>query len=207
MKFIRKAITLAVMVLLGAACSNDRRHSVDSQDELDDIDSTIIVDPNDGVSGNDSTAVGTLQGDVNFVLAAADGGLLEVQLGELAKQKGSFKEVTDFANTMITDHGKANSELKKLASKSDIFIPDVLSDKSQQKNNTLAQKTGSDFDPAYIKMMALDHQETIAMFRKEATNGQNKEIRDWAAAKIPTLEYHHKMAQQINNSNASIKGH
>jgi len=219
MELIKKIIALAVIVLVTAACSREAQNGVDSPAEEDDpngIGAAKDTDAkaeknaqNDSVAGaRDVNASSTQQGksDVDFVLAAADGGLLEVRLGELAKQKGSSKDVKDFARSMTIDHGKANEELKSLAKKANISIPEGLSEKSQQKYNELAQKKGADFDAAYAKMMVADHQETIDKFRAEASNGQHQEIRDWAAAKIPTLEHHHEMAQKMDNGGVDTKG-
>ena len=138
--------------------------------------------------------------DADFAIAAADGGLLEVRLGELAKKQASSQEIKSFANTMTIDHGKANDELKNLASKLSISLPQNLSEKSQQKYDELAQKKGTSFDKAYSEMMVKDHQETIEKFQTEATNGLQPELRDWAGAKIPNLQHHLTMVKKINDS-------
>src|SRR5437773_4165115 len=49
--------------------------------------------------------------DFKFVRDAAQGGLLEVKLGELAKQKGTSPTVQKFGDQMVADHSKANDEL------------------------------------------------------------------------------------------------
>ena len=108
---------------------------------------------------------------------------------------------------MTIDHGKANEELKSLASKLNIDTPKGLSEKSQQKLNELAQKKGKEFDEEYTKMMVADHQQTIEKFRAEATNGHRQEIRTWAEAKIPNLEHHLEMAQKMDSGgNGSSRG-
>src|SRR6202051_4845966 len=64
--------------------------------------------------------------DRAFVLKAAQGGMTEVQLGQLAVDKGTLQDVKDFGSKMVTDHGKANDELKSIASSKNITVPDKL---------------------------------------------------------------------------------
>jgi putative membrane protein len=54
-------------------------------------------------------------GDRKFVEKAARGGMLEMQLGQLAEQKASNDQVKQFAQKMAEDHAKANDDLKQLA--------------------------------------------------------------------------------------------
>ena len=48
-------------------------------------------------------------------------------------------------------------------------------------------------------MMVTEHQETIEKFQTEAKNGERTEIKNWAEAKIPTLEHHLEMAEKMNS--------
>ena len=53
--------------------------------------------------------------DKKFAMAAAQGGIAEVKLGELAAKQGSSEKVKDFGQKMVDDHGKANEDLKSVA--------------------------------------------------------------------------------------------
>jgi putative membrane protein len=55
--------------------------------------------------------------DAAFIKKAANGGITEVELGRIAAEKGTSQDVKDFGNRMVTDHGKANDQLKTVASK------------------------------------------------------------------------------------------
>ena len=61
--------------------------------------------------------------DEQFMLAAAQGGMLEVRLGEVAKEKAARQDVKDFGAMMSTDHGKAGEELKAVATKNGVTLP------------------------------------------------------------------------------------
>ncbi len=63
-----------------------------------------------------------------FVKEAATGGMMEVELGKIAQEKGKSQQVKDFGKMMVDDHSKANADLKDLASKKNIEVPDSLTD-------------------------------------------------------------------------------
>src|SRR4051812_33416448 len=73
-------------------------------------------------SGSDSSS-GLSMSDKKFIKDAADGGLAEVELGQLAASKGSSDEVKKFGQRMVDDHGKANDQLKQLASSKQVNLP------------------------------------------------------------------------------------
>lgn len=138
--------------------------------------------------------------DATFVVEAADAGLLEVQLGELAQTKATSEQVKQFGEMMVVDHTKANNELKVLAQQKGITVPTSLSNKSQEKYNELAEKSGTEFNKAYIDMMVKDHKKVIDEFKDEAENGNDSNIKTWAAGKVPALQHHLERAQNIQDA-------
>jgi len=138
--------------------------------------------------------------DAEFAVKAADGGMLEVKLGQLAQSNATNADVKKFGQHMIDDHSKANSELQSLAQQKDISIPGTLSDDNQKKYDELAKKTGSDFDKAYCEFMVRDHKEDIDAFQREADKGEDAELKSWAAEKLPTLKHHLQMAEDAEKT-------
>lgn len=138
--------------------------------------------------------------DTEFAVAAADAGMLEVKLGELAQTNASSAEVKSFAKMMVDDHSKANDELMTLAQQKNIVLPGSLSDKSQNKYEDLAKKSGKDFDDAYTEFMVKDHKDVIDSFKKEAEKGAIADLRTWAAGKVSALEHHLEMAKQTEEA-------
>lgn len=57
------------------------------------------------------------ENDAEFAVAAADGGMLEVQLGKLAQTNGASNEVKMPGEMVVTDHTKSNDELIALATR------------------------------------------------------------------------------------------
>jgi putative membrane protein len=147
--------------------------------------------------------------DERFLLNASDGGMFEVKAGELAVAKGDSigytihsdsLSVRLFGQMMITDHIKANDELKTLADQRQVAVPTTLSALKQQKIDSLSAANGVAFNALYIKMMVSSHQETIGLFQGESNAGDDNEIKSWAAGKLPTLEDHLDMAKMMQDS-------
>ena len=141
-----------------------------------------------------------LEDDSKFALAAADGGMVEVKLAQLAEANGSSKAVKDFAADMIKDHTKANDELKALAQQKNISLPMSLSDDKQKDYDDMAKKKGKDFDQAYAAYMVDDHQEDVSEFEKAAKDCKDADLKAWAAGKVPTLQHHLEMAKKMKDA-------
>ena len=142
----------------------------------------------------------TLDDDTEFAVAAADGGMLEVQLGQLALTKASSPKVKEFAQSMVDEHSKANEELKSLAQTKNITLPSTISEEKQKDYDKLAEKSGADFDKAYSEFMVKDHKDDVDQFKKAAEKCEDAEIKSWAAEKLPVLENHLSMAESLEDA-------
>ena len=136
------------------------------------------------------------QGDSKFVKEASEGGLAEVQLGQLAQQKGQNQAVKDFGQRMVSDHTKANQELKAVAAEEKMPISTSLGVSNAALKVKLEALAGAAFDKAYMSAMVKDHQEDIAAFEKEANSGENAKIKSFASKTLPTLREHLSMAEK-----------
>jgi putative membrane protein len=148
---------------------------------------------------NSQTATAT-NPDHQFAKKAASGGMSEVKLGQLAEDKGTNPAVKEFGQRMVTDHSKANDELKSIASQENVNLPSAPSKMDEAEYARLSKLSGKEFDDAYAKMMVSDHEKDIAEFRKESTSGQDPELKSFASKTLPTLESHLQQAKQMLKS-------
>ncbi len=136
-----------------------------------------------------------------FIKKASSLNIGEINAAKQALDKTSSSEVRDFAKRMIDDHTSANQELAKLADQKK--LQDKMSEhadaKSQANSLKLKVMSGKSFDKAYIKSQVDAHQETIKIFRQEAEQGQDSDLKAFAKKMLPTLEEHLKMANDLNN--------
>lgn len=136
----------------------------------------------------------------DFVMKAASGGMMEVELGKVAQDKAKNQRVKDFGGMMVTDHSSANDELKGIASSKNITLPASVPADEQKHIDMLKSKSGADFDKAYTNMMVEDHKKDIAEFKKAAEKCTDPDIKNFAAKTLPVLEKHLDSIQAIHSS-------
>ena len=130
--------------------------------------------------------------DNDFILAAAQGGMTEVKLGELAARKGMRDDVRAFGQTMVKDHTAINDDLKALAAQKGVTLPDSLDAKHQGMVDKMAALTGSEFDDAYITGMIKDHKMDAKDFKAESAKTKDAEIKSFVDKFIPVVTEHLK---------------
>jgi putative membrane protein len=141
--------------------------------------------------------------DSNFATKAAEGGMAEVQLGNLAKEHAASEDVKKFGQLMVDDHTKINDELKPIAAKKNITLPANVNAKQQAAYDRLSKLSGAEFDRAYMKDMVTDHRADISEFKKESTSGADADFKAFAGKNLPTLEHHLQEAERVY---AMVKG-
>ena len=132
----------------------------------------------------------------HFMREAAQGGMAEVQLGQLAARQAANADVKNFGQRMVDDHSKANDELNQLAKSEDVTLPTTVDKKATATQQHLAKLSGADFDRAYMEEMVKDHKKDVAAFEHEAAQAQDPDVKQWAAKTLPTLKEHLDLAQK-----------
>lgn len=135
--------------------------------------------------------------DSKFVMAAASGGMTEVALGKMATEKGSSQAVKDFGQKMVDDHGKANEELKTIATGKNMTLPAAPNAKDQAVIDKMSALSGAAFDKAYVTDMVADHKHDVMAFTRESNSGMDSDIKGFASKTLPTLKEHQKMINDI----------
>jgi putative membrane protein len=152
-----------------------------------------------GIYAADKKGDGKLSAnDRNFVTTAAEDGHAEVELGKLAQQNGSSPAVKQFGQRMIDDHTKAGKELETIATKLGMTPPKEPGSKQQADIKKFSKLTGEKFDREYADHMVKDHEKAVALFEKQAKNGDAAELKAFASKTLPTLQEHLKMARDLN---------
>ena len=165
-------------------------------DETAKTDS-LAATPN---QGDTSSMMRTaMHDDAKFAMEAAEGGMMEVQLGKLASTSATSSAVKQHAKMMVEDHSKVNAELKQLAASKNITLPDSLSGDKKKEIKDLAEKKGADFDKAYTDFMVDDHKKDVDKFKEASEKCNDADLKAWAAAKLPTLQSHLQMWQAIKD--------
>jgi putative membrane protein len=198
-----KKWSLVLTVLVAAwtfqSCGDANNDSVDNAIEANEQAS----DSNTG-AGDANATTGTTtpldDADTKRVVEIASGGMMEVVLGELAQQKAENPRIKNFGQMMVTDHTKANEELKALATRKNVVLPQTPGEDHRKHIDDLQKKTGRDFDKAYISMMVDDHQEDINKFEKLANDANDADVKAFASKTLPVLRSHLDSAKAIRDA-------
>ena len=168
---------------------------------------------NAGATGEQAGMGNMSSSDHDFLMDAAIGGLMEVELGRVAAQQAASAAVKQFGQRMVDDHSAANTELMTLAQSKGITLPTELDTKHREQVTKLSGMSGAEFDRAYMNMMVSDHNKDVAAFEKESTKGGDPDLKAFATKTLPTLKEHQQMAKAIHgnqggsgNSNRNSNG-
>ena len=144
-----------------------------------------------------TTTSKTKGADAAFIKKAANGGMMEVQLGSVAEKNGQKEDVKSFGSQMVKDHSKANDDLKSVASKMNVTVPDKLDAKHQAKVDKFSKMNGASFDSAYIKEMLADHNKDIAEFEKARGEVSNEDLKSFIDNTVPVMKEHLEMVKKM----------
>lgn len=136
--------------------------------------------------------------ETKFAIDAANGGMAEIQLGELAGSNSKAPEVKELGRMMIEDHSKANEALKIIAAEKNIQLPAKASEDKQQVAIQLSSKNGSDFDKAYIAQMIKDHEASLQLFETGQQTVKDSMLKAFIDNTLPVLRKHMEHVNTLN---------
>jgi len=192
-------VLLALPVVF--ACNNSSNDSVQKADSANEAKSDTSNLNNDTTNKNNTAGtIAVDQSTADFMVKVADVGMTEVKLGGIAQEKASNRRIKDFGQMMTRDHTKAGDELKSLARRKNVTLPDSIGNDHSKKIADLSKKSGKDFDKAYIDMMVDGHQSTVSDFEKASNNTKDPDIKSWIDNTLPTLRMHLDSAKAIQKA-------
>jgi putative membrane protein len=142
--------------------------------------------------------------DRTFITDAIQGNLAEIQMGQLAQQKGQNDAVKSFGQMLVTDHQADNDKAKQVASQLGVTPPTQPSAKEKAGYRKLAKLSGAAFDRQFARMMVTDHKQTIAQFQREAKK-TNDPLGRYASDSLPVLKKHLDTAEKIESSKSASR--
>jgi putative membrane protein len=138
--------------------------------------------------------------DKSFIMKAYSGGMMEVKLGKAAQIQSENNRVRNFGIMMDHDHTLANDELKSIAENKNISVPDQLDNDHQRHVDKMKEKSGADFDKAYMDMMVDDHKEDIKEFEEASGKATDDQLKKFIDKTLPVLKMHLDSATAILKS-------
>jgi putative membrane protein len=135
----------------------------------------------------------------DFVTKASIANEFEIESSRLALEKSQDREIKGFAQEMIDDHTKAGDKLKDAlkASASHPQAATKLDEATQQKMTRLESLSTDDFNNTYVSMQLDAHKEAVGLFGNYASNGDDKDLKNFASETLPTLKDHLEHVQKL----------
>jgi putative membrane protein len=141
--------------------------------------------------------VGQAMKDKMFLRKAAQGGMAEVKLGQLAVQKGSSEDVKSFGQKMVDDHTKLNDDMAPIADSMGVRLPKDLSKDDQAEYDKLSALSGNDFDMEYLSFMVKDHHKDLREFRQEEASTTDPTLKTAVADGAKVIHEHTVMVDKL----------
>jgi putative membrane protein len=157
--------------------------------------------------GNDST-LPERGGSQVFLDRAIEMSYAEVQLGQLASTRAENPKIKGYAEVLVKDHSAALEKLQKF--RTEVVTPMLNSEHTKLKE-TLAAKSGAQFDREYVDAMVRDHQSAIRLFEQQilwnstGESSNRNSTFDTAVTRLvrellPAMQEHLEQGQQIQMS-------
>ena len=186
---MKKRLIVFALPFVVLACNNEAKDSVEKADSA-----------NEAKMDSNSTTSQTLQTDAEssqFLVKAADGGMAEVDMGNMANQKAASSSVKKYGAMLVKDHSAANDQVKALAAQRNVTLPATVSDANKTKMDDIMKKSGKDFDKAYMDAMIKDHEKDIDMFKDASNKVNDAEVKSFVDNTLPKLQIHLDSARAI----------
>jgi len=153
----------------------------------------------DTTSSPVTTPSGASKSDRRFIEKAAQNANTEVEVARLASARATDSALKAFAQQLVTDHEAANAELATLASRKGVTLPSA--DRETERYDALTKKkVGTEFDEAFAKQMAGDHEDAVSLYEKAAKKSDDPEIATFASKYLPKLEEHRRTAVTLQKA-------
>lgn len=200
MKTLKFAITIWLSAATIVACQNSKDKHWDSKSTADTLNTMkdSVADP--GKSTTKGLVMKTNRVDAKFAVDVADGSMAEIELGKLAQQKATNPQIKEFGAMMVSDHSIANDKMKYIAKSKGITLPKVMGNYQQKLTREISDKSGKDFDKAYVTAMIKDHKEDIKTFEVALKELRDTTLRTFAANTLPVLKKHLSAVEKIDSA-------
>jgi len=133
----------------------------------------------------------------------AQANLNEVEAGKAAASKAQNPQVKQFAQKMATDHQQMFDELKSLAQKKGVALPQSASLKDKAEMQMMQRASGADFDKKYMEEMVKDHQKDVKETQDIASKAKDPDFKAAVQKAHGKIQEHLAMAERIARSSGS----
>lgn len=138
--------------------------------------------------------------DIKVMKDVAQVSVDEIELGKLGMKNGTNRFGMSFGERMVNDHTEMLKEIKSLAERNDVRLPQSMDQEHRATYAHLQVRVGKSFDKGYCKAMMTGHEKAEKMFRKEAETVTDPALKAYLEKYVPTIKTHRMIATEVWNS-------
>lgn len=147
----------------------------------------------------DTNASRELAADTAFIREAIAGNLLEVRLGDVARDRADEDAVEEFAQEMVEDHGSMQRQWAELARAGGVQVEARLTPVQEATVQRLGSFSGDEFDRAYMTTMIQNHERDVATLQRAQQSARSSQVRELAARGLPAVQEHLAAARELGS--------
>jgi putative membrane protein len=145
--------------------------------------------------------------DQKFVDFAAQTDMVEANLGSLAQSVGDSQTVKDYGQMLASDHTNDYQKLQSAAQQAGLTVPTAIdAEHNKAMIAPMNALKGPTFDKKFSHDMVAGHTQAIATYKKEAADGQNPALKQYAQDALPTLQQHLDNAKALQPGKTAPSG-
>jgi len=145
------------------------------------------------VTGNAASSASAQ--DTTWAQGNAQTDLAEITIGQIAESRAQHTATKNLAMMTMSDHEKALSELKSVASQAGITLPTAPNATQQAQAAELKSVAASQFDVTYDSLQIQGHELSISQTNTEIADGSSTAVKNFATVYLPVAQKHLKMAE------------
>jgi putative membrane protein len=127
--------------------------------------------------------------DKQFVRTAAEMGIADIKLGQLAVLKGG-PDVKTLAQQMVDDHTAINKEMGDVADTMGVMLPRKMAKDEQAEYDKLNELSGKDFDTEYLTYILKMHWQNLHSFYMEDSASTDTGLQAEVTKAMMTMHQH-----------------
>ena len=135
-----------------------------------------------------------------FIKQARIENFSETETAKRAISKTMDSLVLSFAQQMLSEHARAQSDLQVMGTIVGFTATDTIDAAHTAILGQLDTLTGRTFDSTYIHTQVLDHQNTISFYADELKNGNQFHVKSYANANLQNIQIDYQSAYNIDTT-------
>lgn len=142
------------------------------------------------------------QGTIDFIDKVATSDMFEVEASKLALTRTKSADIKAYAQMMIDAHTATSEKVKPIAASLSVNPPMILDAEHQGWLDDLTKADAKGFDVKYLDQQTNAHNKALDLLKGYADNGQNTELKAFAASTAPKVQEHLDHAKSLDKTGA-----